>query len=95
MTIQRRTLLTGLAGILVSGFAPAAVGSRVLMPVKNLLTLEDRQNLFWEDWLASLNSGEVYRIFFSRDKQGFEKVMSSYKQKAFLVGLGPCFGVYA
>jgi hypothetical protein len=32
----RRTFLSGLAGILASGFAPAAVGSQVLMPVRKV-----------------------------------------------------------
>jgi hypothetical protein len=34
----RRNFLTGLAGILASGFAPAAVGSGVLMPVRKVWT---------------------------------------------------------
>jgi hypothetical protein len=34
----RRGFLAGLAGILASGFAPAAVGSQVLMPVRKIVT---------------------------------------------------------
>lgn len=32
----RRSFLGGMAGILASGFAPAAVGSGILMPVKKI-----------------------------------------------------------
>jgi hypothetical protein len=35
--MDRRVFLTGMAGILASGFAPAAIGSSVLMPVRRPL----------------------------------------------------------
>lgn len=35
--IRRRSVLGGLAGILASGFAPAAIGSGVLMPVRRIV----------------------------------------------------------
>lgn len=34
----RRGFLGGLAGILAAGFAPAAIGSQVLMPVRQIIT---------------------------------------------------------
>lgn len=34
--MQRRSLLAGLAGCLAAGFAPAAIGSGILMPVKKI-----------------------------------------------------------
>jgi hypothetical protein len=34
--MNRRNLLAGLAGILAAGFAPAAIGSGVLMPIRQL-----------------------------------------------------------
>jgi hypothetical protein len=37
--MQRRSFLSGMAGILASGFAPAAIGSGVLMPVRQLSRL--------------------------------------------------------
>lgn len=40
-TMDRRSFLGGLAGILACGFAPPAVDSRVLMPVK-VLELPER-----------------------------------------------------
>lgn len=35
--MQRRSLLAGLAGCLAAGFAPAAVGSGILMPVRKIV----------------------------------------------------------
>lgn len=35
--MQRRSFLGGLGGILAAGFAPAAVGSGILMPIKKII----------------------------------------------------------
>ena len=37
MTILRRAFLVGIAGVFASGYAPAFVGSNVLMPVRKLM----------------------------------------------------------
>lgn len=34
--MNRRNFITGMAGILASGFAPAVIGSGVLMPVRKI-----------------------------------------------------------
>lgn len=34
--MERRDFLKGMAGILAAGFAPAAIGSNILMPVRTL-----------------------------------------------------------
>lgn len=44
--MNRRDILTGLAGIFAAGFAPAAVGSGVLMPVRRVDAVE------WECFAA-------------------------------------------
>lgn len=36
--MNRRNFITGMAGILASGFAPSVVGSGVLMPVRKIIT---------------------------------------------------------
>ncbi len=38
--MNRRDFLRGMAGILATGFAPAVVGSGVLMPVRTILTID-------------------------------------------------------
>lgn len=39
--MNRRNFLGGMAGILAAGFAPAAIGSGVLMPARKILVPED------------------------------------------------------
>lgn len=67
MSLTRRGLLKG---ILAAGFAPAAVGSGILMPVKKILTLDDFKvivdtppNSPWEHLKidSHLNGYRVYR----------------------------------
>jgi len=38
MSLSRRGFLRGMAGILAAGFAPAVIGSGVLMPVRKIIT---------------------------------------------------------
>ena len=40
--MNRRSFITGIAGILAAGYAPAFVGSNVLMPVRKIWTPEGR-----------------------------------------------------
>ena len=39
--MNRRSFITGMAGILSAGYAPALVGSSVLMPVRKLNLIAD------------------------------------------------------
>jgi hypothetical protein len=48
--MQRRSFLGGLAGCLAAGFAPAAVGSNILMPTKRLLVAD---RMFYEDGITN------------------------------------------
>lgn len=43
MSLSRRSFLKGIAGILASGIAPAAIGSGILMPVRTIV----RINKLW------------------------------------------------
>ena len=47
--MNRRGFLKGMAGILASGFAPAVVGSGILMPVKTIWK-PDRPIFIGTDW---------------------------------------------
>uniref|UniRef100_A0A6M3IXT4 Uncharacterized protein n=1 Tax=viral metagenome TaxID=1070528 RepID=A0A6M3IXT4_9ZZZZ len=41
MSLSRRAFLKGMAGILASGIAPAAIGSGILMPVRTIWRPDD------------------------------------------------------
>lgn len=53
MSLSRRGFLRGMAGILASGFAPAVIGSGVLMPVRAIWR-PDHDNVlaYTEIWSA-------------------------------------------
>lgn len=68
--MKRRTFLSGMAGILASGFAPAVVGSGVLMPVRTIvkpvgdvITLDDIERIaeWCRDHANPLFYGEIRR----------------------------------
>jgi len=60
--MQRRLFLTGLSGILASGFAPAAIGSSVLMPTRQVLAAN---NTFFHNGEDS--DREVFEKFLDGD----------------------------
>ena len=55
--MNRRGFLQGLAGILASGVAPAAIGSNVLMPIRKLWTPPAMA------WTAFVENGSKFVIY--------------------------------
>lgn len=74
--VTRRGFLKGMAGILAAGFAPAAIGSDILMPIKKIVLLEPTvsmvtfQNRFF--WVT--NNSSVLMTIHSMEESGAWKV---------------------
>lgn len=62
MSIPRRSFLTGLAGILASGVAPAAVGSSVLMPVRKIVRAYRVPEYIEFEWHPDIGVIERYNM---------------------------------
>lgn len=69
--IRRRSILTGMAGILAAGFAPAAVGSRVLMPVRSFTPVLDAEATVRRDLVDALH----LRMFEEANRECMAKLM--------------------
>ena len=73
--MNRRSFITGMAGILSAGYAPAFVGSSVLMPVKKIWTPKTGVDL--DEFMAEIKRRMVYREL----REGFkEKFILKYSK---------------
>lgn len=50
--MHRRAIIGGLAGILAGGFAPAAIGSGVLMPIRKILAPTATWSIIGDSYIA-------------------------------------------
>jgi hypothetical protein len=72
--MQRRSLLGGLAGCLAAGFAPAAIGSGILMPVRKIQSLSH-----WPDGRYITYGGIDTRYLIISDEKGNILFSSEYE----------------
>lgn len=73
--MNRRNALSGLAGILAAGFAPAAMGSGVLMPVRKLVTLHRSDGIVF--WSTSADS-EVSGLWVRSGQEFVESALETF-----------------
>ena len=76
--MNRRSFITGMAGILSAGYAPAFVGSSVLMPVRKIWTPKTGMEMMHE-WGANLN-GYYYSLALSDELKKSVGQMLKFRQ---------------
>lgn len=76
--MNRRNFSTGLAGILAAAFAPAAIGSNVLMPVK-VPVFEGDRNTFLRLWLTEITLGSKILAISGADSDCVTRLWESHR----------------
>ena len=80
--MNRRSFITGMAGILSAGYAPAFVGSSVLMPVKKVWVPGDRWiefNEFAKTWNGELGRYESMRFIVAGFREKFTQKYAKFE----------------
>lgn len=83
--MNRRDVLKGLAGILASGVAPAYAGSKVLMPIKQLILPPSFQTATWSASAINMESQAGWEVMGDDAIFGLQETGSIMQTLNFLV----------